>query len=144
MLFSSSLTSPRPISRSQSRAISTLLGSVVAEHRSHQIKTRGLRAHAEPAFEIGPHDPGGGLRPQSEIAIPAVLETVELLDERVAVLARSLDELSRLDDRCDELLIAEPSRDDVGTLFGRAPVMHLRGEDVADSADGLDRLGSGH
>src|SRR5438874_719305 len=89
-------------------AVAAFLGSVVAEHRAHQVQTRRLRSLVQAALEVRAHDAGGGLRAQRELAAAAVLEAIQLLGGGVAVLADStLDQLPALDDRCLDLSISE-------------------------------------
>ncbi len=124
--------------------VAPFLRPVVAEHRPDQIEARGLRALVQPAFEVGAHDARCGFGPQGKLPASSVLKAIELLGHGVGVLAHALDQLRVLDDRRLDLSIAEPMRDPRRRPLGHAPQRALLGEDVADTADGLDRRGSRH
>ncbi len=95
-------------------------------------------------LEVGPHDTGCGFRPQRQLSVATVDESIQLLGKRVGVLTRALDQLGVLEDWRDDLLVAEPVRDLIGRPLGRAPERDLVRKDVADAADGFDRFGSGN
>ena len=124
--------------------VAPFLRPVVAEHRADEIEARGLRTLVETAFEVRAHDARCGLGPQGKLPAPAILKTVELLGNGVGVLAHALDQLQVLDHRRLDLAIAEPMRHPRRRALGHAPQGALLGKNVADTADGLDRLGSRH
>ena len=125
-------------------AVAALLRPVVAKHRTEQIETRGLRALVEETFEVRSHHARGRFRPQGEVASATVIESVELLGDRVGVFADPLDQLGLLQDRGDDFLVAELSRHVLSSRLRGAPHRKVGGQDVTDSADGFDRLGAGH
>src|SRR5947209_5570692 len=58
--------------------VAALLWPVVTEHRTEQIKTRGLRTLVEAAFEVSAHQSRGRLRSQGQVSPSAVVETIKL------------------------------------------------------------------
>src|SRR5439155_20318060 len=103
-----------------------------------------MRQLIDGGFEVRAHAAGGRLGPQGEIPPDAVVEPIELLRDGVSVFAESLDQLSVLDDRRDDLFVAVWPGHGGGAGLGRAPYWHFGGKDVADAADSFDRLGAGH
>src|SRR6266699_742643 len=112
-------------------AIAALLRAVIPEHGTEQIQPRGLRALVETAFEISADDTCGGLGSERKVAAAGVL-------------ADPFDELDTLDDRGDHLLVSEPCRHLGCSALGGAPQRAIARKDVANAADGLDRLGARH
>ena len=124
--------------------VPALLWPVIPKHRTEQIKTRGLRTLVEAAFEVSAHHSRGRLRSQGQVSPSAVVETIKLFGHRIGVLSHALDQLGVLEDRSDDLLVAEPPPDLRRPLLRRPPQRHLGRKDVAHAADGFDRFGTGH
>ena len=124
--------------------VAALLWPVITEHRTEQIKTRGLRTLVEAAFEVSAHHSRGRLRSQGQVSPSAVVETIKLFGHRIGVFSHALDQLGVLEDRSDDLLVAEPAPDLRRPLLRRPPQRHLGRKDVAHAADGFDRFATGH
>src|SRR5258708_9901207 len=124
--------------------VAAFLGPVVSEHRADQVETRGLRALVETSLEVSPDNSSRGLWPQRQVSTAAIVEAVQLFGDRVGVLADALDQPGVLAQGGRELLTPQASRHIRGALFGGPPDRAFTRKDVAHSADGFDRLRSGH
>ena len=115
------------------------LRALVPEHRSHRVQPDGLRLDVESMLDIGAQHARRRLGPKRERIPAPVLERVHLLLDDVRLVADpSREQLGALEEGHADLAIAIRFEDPAGRRLDTLPARSLRGQDVADAANGLD------
>ena len=117
------------------------LGPLVAEHGPDEVELHQAALGTQAVLDVGPHEGGGGLRPERQAFAPPILEGVHLLFDDVGALPDPADEeFGALEGRGADLGIAVAVQHVAGDDLQRLPLPRLFGEDIRCTPDALDHV----